>query len=396
MARSVLGIMGCLILYSAALTFIALNMILRPRAKQYTRLQEKVSKNILVGSMAKRAWIALRNNKECAKAAESVDEGEEVHVGTIVLGHQNHMEKFEILLHSTLRSRDPETCHFYHFHVFTDEALLQHLRKSLNASRLAFKETFTSELFGFKITPYDGQQQMKAVLYSKAIESNSHYSGSPGLLKLYYEMILKDVDRLIALDCDVLVMKDLLRLWKVDMPAPRLIGIVSEQSEWYLDSSGEDGYRWPHIRSGFNSGVMLLDLARMRDNGNVWQRLWRKAFDKVHVEKPGQILHLGDQDIFNAAINDNPEILHEMECGWNVQDAGLTTRALFCRAEDWNIFHANFHAKNKNFWSGLMESFRLKNIGNVDVWQRNAFFICRDRQVDKASKCSRKDIRVFL
>ena len=399
---------GGLVLYASVLTSFVLYILLRPREQLLTRLHERVSKTILVESMAQRTWIALRSEEGCGsgttgKAGSAKDA---VHISTIILGHPVHMEKFEILLSSVLRSRDPKTCHYYHFHIFTNEALLQKLCKFLNTSTLAFQETFTSELFGFKITPYDGHKRADETLYSKAVESNAHYSGSPGLLKLSLERILPGVDRLISLDCDVLVMSDLANLWAESLRAPQFIGIVGEQSEWYRDDDDDDNdndgggeFRWPHIRSGFNSGVMLLDLAQMRANGGLWETLWRKAFDDVYLERPGQELHLGDQDVFNAAIKYNPEIMHELECGWNLQDAGLKSRALFCPAEDWRIFHANFHAKKRNFWSGLMESFRLKNIGDNGFWRKKASFVCSALPPSPHTAmqgCLRKDLRIFL
>lgn len=61
-----------------------------------------------------------------------------------------------------------------------------------------------------------------------------------------------------------------------------------------------------------------------------WPHLWRMI-----AERDLQTMlstSLADQDIFNAVIQQNPQILHEIPCHWNVQLSD-NTRSESCYTE---------------------------------------------------------------
>uniref|UniRef100_A0A1I8J7M8 Glycosyltransferase-like protein LARGE1 n=1 Tax=Macrostomum lignano TaxID=282301 RepID=A0A1I8J7M8_9PLAT len=104
--------------------------------------------------------------------------------------------------------------------------------------------------------------------------SNTHYSGVYGLLKLTLPSVLpRSLERVIVLDTDVAVTADPLQLWQLFgqlAERPGLaIGLADNLSDWYL--SGKAGV-WPALGRGFNTGVMLMHLARLRAWG--WDRHW--------------------------------------------------------------------------------------------------------------------------
>ena len=75
-------------------------------------------------------------------------------------------------------------------------------------------------------------------------------------------------------------------------------------------------------------GVILMDLSKLRQKN--WPHLWRMI-----AERDLQTMlstSLADQDIFNAVITQNPHILYEIPCQWNVQLSD-NTRSESCYTE---------------------------------------------------------------
>ncbi|PAA49324.1 hypothetical protein BOX15_Mlig016754g1, partial [Macrostomum lignano] len=147
--------------------------------------------------------------------------------------------------------------------------------------------------------------------------SNTHYSGVYGLLKLTLPSVLpRSLERVIVLDTDVAVTADPLQLWQLFgqlAERPGLaIGLADNLSDWYL--SGKAGV-WPALGRGFNTGVMLMHLARLRAWG--WDRRW-PAVARECAAKHGPA-QLADQDVINALVRRHPGLLYRIPCYWNVQ-----------------------------------------------------------------------------
>lgn len=72
---------------------------------------------------------------------------------------------------------------------------------------------------------------------------------------------------------------------------------------------------WPALGRGFNTGVMLYNLEKMR--AIQWDKLW------TDVAKRTAIIYgatrLGDQDIINAVLKQNPHLVYRVPCQWNTQ-----------------------------------------------------------------------------
>lgn len=100
---------------------------------------------------------------------------------------------------------------------------------------------------------------------------------------------------------------------------------MENESNWYYTDS-----RWPAVGRGFNTGVMLLDLYKIRKTLN-WTALWHKTV-KTHLEWLKET-KLADQDVINAMIKMNPHIVNNISCQYNVQMSTLTL-AKSCYGED--------------------------------------------------------------
>lgn len=96
-------------------------------------------------------------------------------------------------------------------------------------------------------------------------------------------------------------------------------------SNWYYSNS-----RWPALGRGFNTGVMLLDLQKMRTRVN-WKSLWHRTV-KENLKSLKQTT-LADQDVINAIIKNNPQIVLNISCQYNVQ-MSTQTLAKNCYGED--------------------------------------------------------------
>nr|CDS27883.1 glycosyltransferase protein LARGE2 [Hymenolepis microstoma] len=134
-----------------------------------------------------------------------------------------------------------------------------------------------------------------------------------GLTKVHFYDIAQY--EAIVLDLDTLVEGNLMHLWKAtgQFESDEIIGLVENQSEWYLSQHGKSF--WPTLGHGFNTGVMLLDLKKMREIS--WCQYWRNV-TQIYLKNASHTA-LADQDIINTAIYFNANIVHRLPCLWNLQ-----------------------------------------------------------------------------
>uniref|UniRef100_A0A8C3YTW1 LARGE xylosyl- and glucuronyltransferase 2 n=1 Tax=Catagonus wagneri TaxID=51154 RepID=A0A8C3YTW1_9CETA len=186
---------------------------------------------------------------------------------------------------------------------------------------------------------------------------NKHYSGLYGLMKLVLPGALPaELARVIVLDTDVTLASDIAELWALfaHFSDKQVIGLVENQSDWYLGNLWRNHRPWPALGRGFNTGVILLRLDRLRQAG--WEQMWKLTATQVLLTLPAT--SLADQDIFNAVIKEHPWLVQPLPCVWNVQlsDHTLAERC-YSEASDLKVIHWNspkkLRVKNKH-----VESFR--------------------------------------
>lgn len=109
------------------------------------------------------------------------------------------------------------------------------------------------------------------------------------LLKFYIPNFIKDTDKILYLDGDILVMKDLCDLYYTDLQNV-FAAVVKDSSKMYSKR-----VIVKNTLNYFNSGMMLLNLSQMQT-----------IIDKLVTAKQRQVdKTLMDQDIFNEVISDN-------------------------------------------------------------------------------------------
>lgn len=220
---------------------------------------------------------------------------------------------------------------------------------------------------------------------------NKHYSGLYGLMKLVLPGVLPpDLVRVIVLDTDVTFASDIAELWALfaHFSDGQVIGLVENQSDWYLGNLWRNHRPWPALGRGFNTGVILLQLDRLRQTG--WEQMWKLTATQELLTLPAT--SLADQDIFNAVIKGHPGLVQPLPCVWNVQlsDHTLAERC-YLEAADLKVIHWNspkkLRVKNKHveFFRNLYLTF-LEYDGNL---LRRGLFGCPSPPSPEAEQLQR-------
>ena len=150
----------------------------------------------------------------------------------------------------------------------------------------------------------------------------SSQATGPGPLYLYkplLHLILPTwVERVIVLDLDVFFFRDVSLLWRrfATFAPSEVIGLAEEQCPSYQEARALGG-------RGFNGGVQLLELRRMRASRLYAEALRRYAAHDARLPmKPGGIGWLGDQTLYSwMSVNASgyAPLFSSLACGWNRQ-----------------------------------------------------------------------------
>jgi lipopolysaccharide biosynthesis glycosyltransferase len=138
-----------------------------------------------------------------------------------------------------------------------------------------------------------------------AVAEGSRFSPATYSRLLIPELVAQDIRRVVYLDADVLVRRDLSPLFRIELgEAP--VGAVRNFS---ASSHADDFMKG---RPYFNAGVLVMDIKRWRSMGLADRAL---EFATADSEPPAFV----DQDALNAVA----ESWHELDYRWNVQAGAL-------------------------------------------------------------------------
>ncbi|XP_071965746.1 xylosyl- and glucuronyltransferase LARGE1-like [Antedon mediterranea] len=298
------------------------------------------------------------NQSDC-RSKITMPKCEVIHIAIVCAGHNSSREVITLIKSILFYRKNP-----LHFHFISDEIA------QLTLSTL-FK---TWDLPGLEVSFYLAETYKSDVSWIP----NKHYSGIFGLMKLVFMKILpKDLEKVIVLDTDITFARDIAELWQLfrHLTSPKLFGLVENQSDWYLGTIWKKHNPWPALGRGYNTGLILLALDRLRQID--WMKMWRLIAEKELMSLLST--SLADQDIFNAVIKNHPHIVYNLPCSWNVQ-LSEHTRSELCYTElsDIQAIHWNsplkLQVKNKHidFFRNLYLSF-LEYDGNL---LRRELFSC--------------------
>ncbi|KAM5248012.1 xylosyl- and glucuronyltransferase LARGE2 [Ctenodactylus gundi] len=274
-----------------------------------------------------------------------------LHVAIVCAGHNSSREAVTLVKSVLFYRKNP-----LHFHVVTDAV-------ARNVLETLFRSWMVPAL---RVSFYDAEDLKPQVSWIP----NKHYSGLYGLMKLVLPSALPlGLTRVIVLDTDVTFAADIAELWALfaHFSDKQAIGLVENQSNWYLGNLWKNHRPWPALGRGFNTGVILLRLDRLRQVG--WEQLWEPTARRELLALSAT--SLADQDIFNTVLKEHPGLVRPLPCVWNVQlsDHTLAERC-YLEVADLKVIHWNspkkLQVKNKHaeFFRNLYLTF-LEYDGNL-------------------------------
>ncbi|KAH9488917.1 LARGE xylosyl- and glucuronyltransferase 1 [Bulinus truncatus] len=252
---------------------------------------------------------------KCVNAEPDVPKCEVIHVAIVCAGHNATRDVVTLIKSILFYRRNP-----LHFHFLSDdvaELILRNLFKTWNVA-----EVQTS------FYPADSVKPDISWI------PNRHYSGVYGLMKLTLPKTLpSDMNKVIVLDTDVTLATDIAELWKIFrvLRGKQAIGLVENQSDWYLGKLWKNHRPWPALGRGFNTGVILLDLKMLREIG--WMQMWRLIAEKelmslLSVSLADQIIHWNSPMKLKVK-NKHVEFFRNMYLTFLEYDGNLLRRELF-------------------------------------------------------------------
>ncbi len=131
-------------------------------------------------------------------------------------------------------------------------------------------------------------------------------------LATYYRCILSDllpktIDRVLYLDCDIVVLGDISQFWNTPLEN---IGVAAIEDVGYNEDERYTRLQYPKLESYFNAGVLMINL-------NYWrQHDMANACVEYYHKYPERLL-FNDQDLLNAILHKDKTLV---DLKWNVQD----------------------------------------------------------------------------
>ncbi|XP_031196187.1 LARGE xylosyl- and glucuronyltransferase 1 isoform X3 [Mastomys coucha] len=297
-----------------------------------------------------RAGIVAGNSSECGQQP-AVEKCETIHVAIVCAGYNASRDVVTLVKSVLFHRRNP-----LHFHLIAD----------------SIAEQILATLFQTWMVPAVGVDFYNADELKSEVSwiPNKHYSGIYGLMKLVLTKTLPaNLERVIVLDTDITFATDIAELWAVfhKFKGQQVLGLVENQSDWYLGNLWKNHRPWPALGRGYNTGVILLLLDKLRKMK--WEQMWRLTAER---ELMGMLsTSLADQDIFNAVIKQNPFLVYQLPCFWNVQLSDHTrSEQCYRDVSDLKVIHWNspkkLRVKNKHveFFRNLYLTF-LEYDGNL-------------------------------
>lgn len=216
------------------------------------------------------------------------------------------------------------------FHIFIDDSVSEENKNAMR--RILTNTNHSIEFCDVNMEEYNIQGDF-VELYTVG-----------ALMRLLIPNVLTNLHKVIYMDADLLVNRDVSELWNVDISEVALAGTRDT-------ASGPDGTGKVVIESGYvkaeeyiNSGVLLMNLDKIRESG-------------VLVEQTAEFLRNNsqsfwpDQDALNYIYRDSKKMLDEC---WNV----LTT---FERKKTQWIRKAVYHfAGDHFFWNNVPTEFDMR------------------------------------
>ncbi|HIV64993.1 MAG TPA: hypothetical protein H9991_01920 [Candidatus Mailhella excrementigallinarum] len=197
-----------------------------------------------------------------------------------------------------------------HVHLVVDESVAPY--------RHFFQELCDSR--GHRLTFHDAPAIPDDIMAFFPGDSLEKYS-SASLWRLQLHEMLPDVDKVVYLDGDIVVERDILDLFSLEPGTRLIIATHDPERRWSRRKRGYYLKRLGIVESRyFNSGVMVMNLKALRQRalavgGNPFWLFTRE----LHKRHPNLPYHLYDQDILNAYLSPDEEALGLADSSFNYE-----------------------------------------------------------------------------
>lgn len=161
------------------------------------------------------------------------------------------------------------------------------LHTDLTAERCATIKSWVESFKGKKVCFY----QMKKETFADFPIGEHTYLDYGAYIRLYLGDCLEQIDKVLYLDCDIIVNNSLADLWDTDMTGYAVAGVRDRIND-YIRVYNRLGY--PMSEGYINSGMMLINLKKWREDD------FFKKTQRLACEKGASVLKNHDQDIINA------------------------------------------------------------------------------------------------
>lgn len=197
----------------------------------------------------------------------------------------NYIMPCGIMLYSICKNNKDE---HITFHIIIDESVKQDDKNSLE--EIVSTEPLKTVLF-YLI------QGSSFNYYPRLDKTNpkNHITKAAYYRLLLPKIIPENIDKILYLDCDIIVRHSLKDLWNTEL-ANKSIAVIPDVAEGIIDKYNR--LRYPQTKGYFNSGVILINLRKWRKD-NVFL-----SFNQFIHDHPDWI-KLHDQDILNRIFYDD-------------------------------------------------------------------------------------------
>lgn len=160
--------------------------------------------------------------------------------------------------------------------------------------------------FKFYIQPAD-------FLENCPIDTEGHIDRSTYYRCFLSSLLPEDIDKILYLDCDIIVRGNIQELWDTDITD---YAVACVQDMWSARQENYSRLQYDPAYSYFNAGVLLINM-------NYWRRHDIAGQSIGYITKYPERLELNDQDVLNALLHDKKRFVSFQ---WNMQDGFFRRR----------------------------------------------------------------------
>ncbi|XP_067946064.1 glucoside xylosyltransferase 2-like [Watersipora subatra] len=216
-----------------------------------------------------------------------------VHVGVVACG--DRQPETVVAVKAIMVTSSPNVF----IHVFTEDELMASFHSDFASWPNEIRSKFKYRLYRITYPP-DRFQEWKKLFKTCATQ------------RLFIPTLLAEVDSILYIDTDILLMRPVQDVWDhfKHFNSSQLAAVAPEHESasagWYNRFARHPYYG----RLGINSGVMLMNMTRIR--AFTWLEHMNDYLTRYKYN-----ITWGDQDLLNILFHHYPEFVYIYECNWN-------------------------------------------------------------------------------